>query len=66
MSRGGISVKMFRPKKTEKEVISIRIDNTTLSKIDNLAADIDISRNELINQCIEFALSNLDNGSIKK
>lgn len=29
---------MFRPKKTEKEVISIRIDNTTLSKIDNLAA----------------------------
>lgn len=66
MSRGGILVKMFVPKKTEKEVISIRIDNKTLSKIDNLAADIDISRNELINQCIEFALLNLDSNSIKK
>lgn len=57
---------MFVPKKTEKEVISIRIDNNILSKIDNLAVDIDISRNELINQCIEFALLNLDYDSIKK
>ncbi len=31
-----------------------------LSDVDKLAARIDISRNELINQCIEFALSNLE------
>ena len=66
MSRGGIELKMFVPKKPEKEVISIRIDSDTLSKIDSVATDIDISRNELINQCIEFALQNLDSGSIKK
>ena len=59
-------MKMFVPKKTEKEIISIRIDSNTLSTIDSLATDIDISRNELINQCIEFALHNLDSGSIKK
>lgn len=46
----------FLPKKIEKEVISIRIDRETLEKIDNLAANIKISRNEFIIQCIDFAL----------
>ena len=58
-------MEMFVPKKPEKEVISIRIDSNILSKIDSVATDIDISRNELINQCIEFALQNLDS-SIKR
>lgn len=53
----------FVPIKTnnEKIVISIRIDIETLNKVDTEASKIDISRNELINQCIDFALNNLDN-----
>ncbi len=54
----------FVPQKTEKEIISIRISSDTLSLIDKLATDTDISRNELINQCIEFALRNLDTKNI--
>lgn len=53
----------FVPIKTnnEKIVISIKIDIDTLNKVDTEASKIDISRNELINQCIDFALNNLDN-----
>jgi len=50
----------FKPKKTEKEIISIRIDREVLEQIDNSAASTDISRNEMINQCIDFALLHLD------
>jgi metal-responsive CopG/Arc/MetJ family transcriptional regulator len=52
----------FKPSKinTEKVVISIRIDINTLEEIDKEAAKIEISRNELITQCIDFALSNID------
>lgn len=52
----------FRPSKinTEKVVISIRIDLNTLEKIDKEAAKIEISRNELITQCIDFALNNIE------
>lgn len=51
----------FKPKKTEKEVISIRIETGLLEKVDSLSALNDISRNELIVQCIEYALSNMEN-----
>lgn len=50
----------FSPQKPEKEVISIRIKSETLKKIDDMATKVGISRNELINQCIEFALKNSD------
>lgn len=50
----------FRPKKTEKDVISIRIETSLLEKVDKLSAEIDISRNEMIVQCIEYALSNME------
>ena len=52
-------MKKFLPKKPEKEVISVRIDSQLLKTIDIEAAKIDISRNELINQCIEYALDNI-------
>jgi len=66
MSRGGNKkMQKFIPQKPEKEIISMRIDSTTLSTIDRIAAKTDISRNELINQCIVFALQNLDTESIK-
>ena len=54
-------MKEFKPIKTEKVVISIRIDVDTLKNIDNLSAKIDISRNELIVQCIDYALENFKN-----
>ena len=48
----------FKPFKNEKVVISIRIDKEMLNVIDNLANETDISRNEMIVQCIEYALKN--------
>lgn len=48
----------FKPIKQEKIVISIRLDIDMLKKIDKLSNDFDISRNELIVQCIDYALKN--------
>ncbi len=50
----------FQPKKQEKEVISMRIPSDKLAELDRKAQQFGISRNELINQCIDFALANLD------
>ncbi len=50
---------MFIPKRSDKEVISIRIPSDMLKRIDEEAIKYDLSRNELINQCIAFALDNL-------
>ena len=51
----------FSPKKTEKEVISVRISAELLKEIDEKAGNADISRNEFINQCIIFALAHMEN-----
>lgn len=48
----------FKPFKNEKIVISIRIDKEMLNVVDSLANETDISRNEMIIQCIEYALKN--------
>lgn len=50
----------FVARKPEKEVISMRISVETLQEIDTKAAAVGISRNELINQMIQYALSNMD------
>ena len=50
----------FIVKKPEKDVISLRISRDLLEKIDSKAAATEISRNELINQMIVYALSNMD------
>ena len=52
-------MKEFKPVKQEKTVISIRLDTNMLNTIDTLSAETDISRNEFIIQCIEYAVSNL-------
>ena len=52
--------KKFKPKKSEKVVISIRIEDSKLNNIDKIASKIDISRNELIVQCLDFAMNNLE------
>ena len=55
-----IGLAKFVARKPEKEVISMRISTETLQILDDKAAGIGISRNELINQMILFALANMD------
>ncbi|MCL2047922.1 MAG: CopG family transcriptional regulator [Defluviitaleaceae bacterium] len=47
----------FNPSKTEKTVITLRIEVDVLQEIDILSAKADISRNEFIMQCIDFAMN---------
>ncbi len=49
-----------KPINNEKIVVSVRMDISRINKIDEIASKIDISRNELINQCVEYALTNLE------
>lgn len=50
----------FIARKPEKEVISMRISMEVLKTVDDKAAQIGISRNELLNQMIQYALENMD------
>lgn len=50
----------FVVRKPEKEVISMRIATDLLHTLDEKAKEYDISRNELINQMILFALANME------
>ena len=59
MSRGGIALKKFEPKKKKKEVISLRLDSRMLEEINSWAI-------EIINQCIDFALKNIDTELIEQ
>ena len=55
----------FIARKLEKEVISMRISTDTLQILDDKAASIGISRNELINQMILLALANMEDTTEK-
>lgn len=57
---GGDRMAKFVARKPEKEVISMRIPLDTLQEIDEKAAAVGISRNELINQMIAYALANME------
>ncbi len=50
----------FVVRKPEKEVISMRISTDTLHILDEKASAAGISRNELINQMILFAMENME------
>ena len=50
----------FLPRKADKEVTTIRIPKDILEQIDIKSAHYDISRNEFINQCILYALRNME------
>lgn len=56
-------MKKFIARKPEKEVISLRISSDILKTIDNKSTEIGISRNELINQMIQYLLDNMDDTS---
>lgn len=55
----------FIARKPEKEVISLRIPSDILKNIDDKSIKIGISRNELINQMILYALDNMEEPDIK-
>ncbi len=50
----------FKPVKQDKVVISIRIDADLLKMVDKSSIKYDLSRNEFIVQCIDYALKNLE------
>lgn len=54
-------MKNFKPKKQEKDIVSIRMSIELLEQVDSIAAANDMSRNELIVQCIEYAIENIEN-----
>ena len=58
-----IELAKFIARKPEKEVISLRIASDTLKEIDEKSAIVGISRNELINQMILYALANMEETS---
>ena len=53
-------MKEFIPTQYKKEQISIRIPEEVLQRIDRMATRAGISRNELINQCIDYALEHAE------
>ena len=55
----------FKPKKEEKEVISLRIATDLIQELDEKAGLFDMSRNELIVQSIRFALDNINKDDLK-
>jgi len=56
----------FNPTKSEKVVITIRIEDYRVDELDKIANKLDISRNELISQCLYFAIKNIDLKEVKK
>ncbi|MCI5733444.1 MAG: hypothetical protein MR296_05405 [Tenericutes bacterium] len=51
----------------EKSVLkTIRLKYKTLQKIEELSKQTNISVNRLINECIEFAINNLNTNDIKQ
>lgn len=56
----------FNPTKSEKIVITIRIEDYRVDELDKIANKLNISRNELISQCLDFAIKNIDLKDVKE
>ncbi len=57
---------VFEIRKTESSNKTIRMKNDLIEKLENIASEKDISFNQLVVQCCEYAISNLkDNDSEK-
>lgn len=65
VKKGEDNMPKFIPKKPEKEVISMRISVDTRREVDQRAVEFGISRNELINQMIDYALANMGDVSVE-
>lgn len=57
---------IFKNNKTEKSVISVRLDLDLLERIDKIATQNDLSRNEVIAQGMKFSLDTEDNRQEKR
>ena len=55
----------FIPKQYKKEATTIRISADKLAKIDQKANEYNMSRNEFINQCIDYAMEHIGKGDEK-
>ena len=49
----------FIPKQYKKDPITVRISADKLEQVDRMAAQFDMSRNEFINQCIDYAMEHI-------
>lgn len=54
---------MFKIKKMESSNKTIRMPNDLIDKLEQLANINDISFNQIVIQCCQYALDNLDNSS---
>ncbi len=54
---------VFKPNKNKKTVISVRLDVELLERIDKMAMERDLSRNEVICQGVVFALDSEEDKS---
>lgn len=52
-------MKDFIPKVSRKEAITIRLEDTTVQVLGCVADLYGLSRNELVVQCVQYALKNL-------
>ena len=49
----------FIPQQYKKDPITVRISADKLAQVDRMAAQFDMSRNEFINQCIDYAMEQI-------
>lgn len=52
--------------KQEKVVISVRMDEAVLNTIEQVLVNTNISRNEFINQAIEYALDHMEKKKLEE
>jgi metal-responsive CopG/Arc/MetJ family transcriptional regulator len=52
--------------KQEKVVISVRMDEAVLNTIEQALINTNISRNEFINQAIEYALNHMEKKKLEE
>lgn len=61
-----MSDKIFKIKKPQSSNKTIRMPDALIDKIQSLADSNDISFNQLVVQCCEFALENMEDSNIEK
>lgn len=49
----------FIPKAYKKEAVTVRFDESVLHEVERIANLYKMSRNELVVQCVQYALQNL-------
>ena len=57
-------MKGFIPKAYKKEAVTVRFDSSTLQQLEEVSSRYGISRNELVVQCVQYALRDLQDGGL--